>query len=384
MSASEQISRIRAANIKHVLKVPIHYGEWVMRHREFVLVQVELSSGQVGHAYGLTREGPVREIIERSIANSYLGKSIDDPEAAFYSALWSNHAVHAAGIGMRALSLVDLATWDALAHVKGQSIGDLIAPGHVARDLPATAIVGYPPSTSPEETAEMVLGLQAQGWRRFKIPISPDVELSIARLEAVRKAAPEVWLGFDINMVMRTAEEVLAFEKRVRHLSLGWIEDLVPPGDPHAVAAVRTGGVTPVAMGDEQGGSYYPQSLLDAHAVDFLRVDATTNGGLTGLRKVVAQARAAGVAIAPHMFPHTHARLMSALGIDAPVEWGVPGTGVHPMDDGLERPVIENGLMKPMSNDVGFGQLVDLPWILQQEIDDPSGLVHDVESVVAS
>lgn len=377
-----RIERIRVANIKHVLDVPIHYGEWIMRHREFLLVEVELSSGLAGYAYGLTREGPVREIIEHSVAPVYVGSAIEDPEAIFHSALWSNHAVHAAGIGMRALSIVDLATWDALARAREVSIGNLIAPGHTPQYLPATAIVGYPPTTSPDETVATVRRLQGEGWRRFKVPISPDLDLSIARLEAVRAAAPDVWLGFDINMVMRSAEEVLAFESRIRHLSLGWIEDLVPPGDPHAVAAVRIGGETPVAMGDEQGGSYYPQALLDARAVDFLRVDATTNGGLTGLRKNVALAQHAGVPLAPHMFPHTHARLMGALGVDAPIEWGVPGTGVHPMDDGLERPVVEDGLMKPLSDEPGFGSLVDLTWITSQEVDDRSGLIDDLSSMV--
>ena len=37
-------------------------------------------------------------------------------------------------------------------------------------------------------------------------------------------------------------------------------------------------------MGDEQGGSYHPQALLKFDAVDFNRVDATTNGGITRIR----------------------------------------------------------------------------------------------------
>ena len=76
---------------------------------------------------------------------------------------------------------------------------------------------------SAEETGLQVSSLTAQGWCRFKVPIAPSLDLSIARLEAARDAAPGAWIGFDANMVFRTAEEVHAFDRRVAHLRLGWI-----------------------------------------------------------------------------------------------------------------------------------------------------------------
>ncbi len=217
----------------------------------------------------------------------------------------------------------------------------------------ATAIVGYPPTISPDETAAQVRSLWGDGWRRFKVPISPSLELSLERLEAVRGAAPEGWVGFDLNMVLHSAQDVLDFEKRARHLRLGWIEDVVPPGDAAMVAAVRAGSTTPVAMGDEQGGSYHPEALLALDAVDVLRVDATTNGGVTKLREIVRRAAGKGVAVSPHMFPHVHSRLMAVIAPEAPIEWGIPGTGVHPMDDSLEQPVVRDGYMLPLADAAG-------------------------------
>jgi L-alanine-DL-glutamate epimerase-like enolase superfamily enzyme len=373
-----RIARLQSANIRHILSTPIHYGDWVMRHREFVLVSVQLESGLRGFSYGLTREGPVSAIIGRSIAPKYVGCDVQDPASLYHRALWSNHAVHAAGIGMRALSLVDLAVWDALAKSRGVSIHEHLAPGRPLLRLPATAIVGYPPSMSPDETQEMVRQLGQQGWTRFKIPIAPDIDLSVRRLQAAREVAPDAWIGFDANMVFRSVDETLDFERRVRDLHLGWIEDLVPPGDAQVVAAIRERSGTPVAMGDEQGGAYHPRALLDAGAVDVLRVDATTNGGITGLRQTLAQA-AGRADISPHMFPHIHARLAGALGLDVPIEWGVVGTGVHPMDDGLERPTLVEGRMEPLSAEPGFGDLVDLDWISHQEVDDVDGLIAELE-----
>ncbi len=103
------------------------------------------------------------------------------------------------------------------------------------------------------------------------------------------------------------------------------------------VREIRDGISTPVAMGDEQGGSYHPQALLKFDAVDFNRVDATTNGGITRLRGILRAVQEHGNGITTHMYPHIHSQVLGALGYtDAPIEWGMPGTGVHPMDDPLD------------------------------------------------
>jgi hypothetical protein len=69
---------------------------------------------------------------------------------------------------------------------------------------------------------------------------------------------------------------------------------------------------------------------------------------------------------------------MSVLAPEAPIEWGIPGTGVHPMDDCLEQPVVQDGYMSPLANDPGFGQLVDRRWIVEQVVSDPQGALDDL------
>ncbi|MBA2262907.1 MAG: mandelate racemase/muconate lactonizing enzyme family protein [Solirubrobacterales bacterium] len=377
MAEVDRISAVRVATILHQLEVPIHFGNWVMRHREFALVRVDAESGRAGFAYCLTRDGPVAAIVERSIAPVYVGQPVDDPESVFYQALWTNHAVHAAGIGMRALSIVDIAAWDLAARVTGKSMAAYL--GGERQPMPVTAIVGYPPSISPTETVDQVRRLWGQGWRRFKLPIAPTHEATIARLRAAREEAPDAWLGVDANMVFRTAADAIAFGRQLDGLGLGWFEDIVPPGDARMVAEIRAGIATPVAMGDEQGGSYHPQALLAFDAVDFVRVDATTNGGITRLRPIVADIVGRGKRFAPHMFPHVHSQVLGALGYsDAPIEWGIPGTGVHPMDDPLHQPSVSDGRMAPLPEAPGLGRLVDVDQITAQAHTDPHGLLDDI------
>lgn len=374
---TDRIARVRVATILHVLEVPIVFGTWVMRHREFALVRIDAESGLRGFAYCLTRDGPLAALVDRTIAPVYVGRDVADPAGSFHAALWTNNAVHAAGLGMRALSVVDLAAWDLAAKAAGQDIVTFL--GGERRPMLVTGIVGYPPSISPEATVEQIAALWAAGWRRFKLPIAPTPDESIARLRAARDAFPDAWLGLDNNFYSKTAADAIAFGRRLDGLGLGWFEDIVPPGDAAMVAEIRAGIGTPVAMGDEQGGSYHPQALLAHDAVDILRVDATTNGGITRLRGIVEAARGRGVPVAPHMYPHIHSQVLSALGeTDAPIEWGIPGTGVHPMDDSLTQPTVRDGRMDPLPAQPGLGTLVDPAWIGTQQVTDPDGLLDDL------
>ena len=376
-TATDRITRVRVATILHVLEVPIVFGTWIMRHREFALVRIDAESGLQGFAYGLTRDGPLGALVDRTIAPAYIGRDVTDPEGSFHAALWTNNAVHAAGLGMRAMSIVDLAAWDLAAKAAGRDIATYL--GGERRPMLVTGIVGYPPSITPEATVDQIAALWAKGWRRFKLPIAPTPDASIARLQAAREAFPEAWLGIDNNFYSKTAHEAIAFGQRLDGLGLGWFEDIVPPGDAAMVAEIRAAIGTPVAMGDEQGGSYHPQALLAFDAVDVLRVDATTNGGITRLRGIVGAAAAKGVPVAPHMFPHVHSQVLSALGqLDAPIEWGIPNTGVHPMDDSLIQPVVRDGRMDPLPAAPGLGVLIDPAWIAAQRVNDPHGLLADL------
>jgi L-alanine-DL-glutamate epimerase-like enolase superfamily enzyme len=374
----DRIVSVRVATILSRLEVPIHFGSWVMRHREFALIRIDAESGLRGFAYCLTRDGPVAAIVDRTIAPQYVGEPVDDPEHLFYKALWSNNAVHAAGIGMRALSIVDVAAWDLAARAAGQNITAYL--GGERRRMPVTGIVGYPPSISPTETVEQIRGLWDAGWRRFKLPIAPSHEQSLARLRAAREAYPEAWLGIDANFLHKTSADAIAFGRQLDGLDIGWFEDIVPPGDAQMVREIRDGISTPVAMGDEQGGSYHPQALLKFDAVDVNRVDVTTYGGVTRLRGILAAIKAHGNGIGPHMYPHLHSQILGALGYtDAPIEWGIPFTGVHPMDDPLVQPTVRDGLMDPLPDLPGFGVLVDAAWIGRQErVIDPDDMLADL------
>lgn len=373
------ILAVDVMTIQAQLPAPVIFGEWIMHTREFALVRVRTDHGIDGYAYTLTRDGAVAEQIRKTIAGVYVGTDVEARERTFTIAWRRSLASHAAGIGLRALSIVDLACWDAAAKLADRSIADLLG-GH-NQPMPATAIIGYPPGTmGPAETGAQTAELYAAGWRRFKAPIAATPERSAARLRAARAAAPDAWLGMDAAWVYDDVETAAAFIESIPDVGLAWFEDVFPPGNAAQLRALRDRVEVPIAMGDEQGGSYYPQALIAADAADVIRVDLTCMGGITRGRRVIDEILIAGLAFAPHMFPHVHSQVMAGFGHDdVPIEWGIPFTGVHPMDDPLPQPtILPGGHMAPLPEAPGFGHLVDADWVRSQPHDDPAGILAEL------
>jgi L-alanine-DL-glutamate epimerase-like enolase superfamily enzyme len=374
---ADVIETVSVVTVRSPLPLTIRFGPWVMEHREFILCRMRTEAGLEGFGFVYTRDAPLAAVVRRNIAPLYVGQPYEDPAALHWQAAWSNNAILPSGIGLRALSLVDLAAWDLAARADGKSISAYLGGGRPP--MPVTAIIGYPPTLTGDEIAGQVEELLAAGWRRFKQPIAATAEETRARLRAARAAmGPDCWLGMDCNWVFRTADDAVEFATSIDDVGLGWLEDVVPPGNARMVAEIRRRAGVHIAMGDEQGGSYHPESILAHDAVDVARVDLTTYGGITRLRDTLAQIEERGIPFAPHMFAHVHSQVFGALGYEVPIEWGVPGSGVDQYADSLRQPVVRDGLMEPLPEEDGFGPLADAAWIGTQLVDDEDGLLAEL------
>ena len=374
---ADTIASVSVVTVRAPLPVTISFGPWVMKHREFALCRLRTEAGLEGFAFVYTRDGPIGALVRRNIAPLYVGQEYGDPSSLHWQAAWSNNAILPSGIGLRALSLVDLAAWDLAARAAGQSITAYL--GGERRPMPVTAIIGYPPTLTPAEVEAQVEALLEAGWRRFKQPIAATLDETRARLRAARAViGPDCWLGMDCNWVFKNAPDAIEFARSIEDVGLGWMEDVVPPGNARLVAEIRRGSPVPIAMGDEQGGSYHPESILAHDAVDVERIDVSTYGGITRLRETIGEIEERGIPFAPHMFPHTHSQVFSALGQDVPIEWGVPGTGVDQYSDALQQPVVTDGLMEPLPEEPGVGTLHNARWIAEQIVEDEDGLLKEL------
>ena len=176
MATPSTVTEVAAATIQGQLPAPVVFGDWIMKHREFVVVRMRTASGQEGWAFTLTRDGAVAEQIRRTIARVYVGTDIADRTKTYRTAWRRSLASHCGGVGLRALSVVDLAGWDVAAKLADRSIAEFVGGSNAP--MPATAIIGYPPAQMDgEKVGAQVRALHAKGWRRFKAPIAPTMEM---------------------------------------------------------------------------------------------------------------------------------------------------------------------------------------------------------------
>lgn len=364
------IEAVGVASLRVPLPSPLVLGDWVMSHRALALVAVRARGGAVGWASSLTREGPVEDMIRRYVAPGYVGKSLDDPAAVFEAARSMLRPVVGSGTGLRALSLVDIATWDLAARVAGRSLRDHL--GGTAETLSAMGIVGYPPDPDTDVPAQAAQ-LAQMGLRHVKFPIVAGLEQNRERMQAAtpyveRISLDGAWTIEDIDDGVRLAEAMP---------QPGWFEDPVPPHRVDLLAELRRRVNVDIAMGDEQGGPGFPDAMLLADAVDVVRLDATVAGGISGLRPIVKQIRQAGKGLSFHIYARLHAAIAAAIADeDAIVEWSLPGMLVDPMMESLPATAFEDGRMRVDGGDPGMGELFDRNWVLEQQPDDPDGILE--------
>ena len=241
MSEVDRIVRVRAATILHQLEVPIVFGTWIMRHREFFLVRVD------------ARERPVRVRLRPDPGRAAARPSSTGPSLPSTSSrMWPTprpRSTRRSGRTTRCTPRASAcapcpswtcAAWDLAAKAKGQNITAYL--GGERRRMPVTGIVGYPPSISPEETVDQIRGPLGPGLAALQA--AHRAHAATSRSRACGRPArpiPDAWLGIDANFLHKTAADAIEFGKRLDGLDIGWFEDIVPPGDAQMVREIREG-----------------------------------------------------------------------------------------------------------------------------------------------
>lgn len=307
------ITEVRATTCRVPLTSPIVMGEIQFDSREYLVVEVVTDEGLTGIGFGMTRDAPLGPIVARNVAPRLLGRDPLMTEAIWERLYNENLTLGQRGLYQRCLSAVDIALWDIKAQVAGLPLWQLLGG---ARDVvPASMAGGYPrPGVSLDALGEEVAGYAADGYRWIKIAAGP-LEDDTERLRVSAAAVGASLLTYDAHWAWRTVPSVVATVKRWSEFELAFIEDPFPSDSPHLAAELREWTGIPLALGEDVTGRYAFRDLFAAARPDYLRLDATTAGGISEALKVCAMAAAESIPVLPHIFPELHVHLAAALPI---------------------------------------------------------------------
>jgi mandelate racemase len=307
--------KIRSLSTRGVL-VPLNFtlgtSAAIVRTVPLLLVDLETDDGVTGHAYAFCYRPSGARAIAAHLAEAFdllAGRSVTPYDAS--QALSRPFALlGVTGTVRMALSLFDMALWDALAQLRGMPLAALL--GSRPRQLRAYDSRGLG-LMDPASLAKEADALLASGLKAVKLRLGyPSAKEDIAALKAVRRAVGDgVAIMVDYNQAL-TMAEAIARGRQLEREGIDWFEEPIPHDDYDACAAIARELSVPVQIGENFNGPEGMLSALSARASDYVMPDVARIGGVTGWMQAAALAAAKGVEMSSHLMPEVSAQLLSA------------------------------------------------------------------------
>jgi D-galactarolactone cycloisomerase len=271
----------------------------IRNSRSATLVQVETDKAITGLG-SCSGNG---ELIEFIVAN-VLKPLLIGMDPTEIDAIWDKAYVRGGhkefgtrGIGVVALSGVDIALWDILGKVRGVPLYQLL--GGKCRDkVPVYATALYP--EEPSRVAKRARGFAEQGFHGVKIKVGFDLDQDIRIVRAVREELGKDFVimtdanqGYTLDVALKAAD---AFAECGAY----WLEEPLFVEDIEGHATLREKGKTPIAVGENLHMCYAFENFIARGAVDFIQPDVARAGGITEIRKITAMATKHKVPVSFH------------------------------------------------------------------------------------
>ena len=215
------------------------------------------------------------------------------------------------GVVRMALSMLDLALWDAQARARGMPMCVLL--GVEPRAIAAYDSRGLglmPPGPLADEALRLIADSKLSA---VKLRLGhPTLAEDVASVEAVLGVLPQgIGLMVDYNQALPPDEAFQRAEAIDGH-GLRWIEEPTRHDDYPTQARLAERLRTPIQIGENFNGPAAMETALEAAACDYAMPDVARIGGATGWLQGAALAAARGVPLSSHLYPEVSLHLLGA------------------------------------------------------------------------
>jgi len=342
----------------------------------WLIVEVFTDDGHVGVGNAALAPPVTKQVIDLYLEPLLVGADPWDVEFLWQQMYRKTIAFGRKGIGMVAISAVDIALWDLMGKAARQPVYRLLG-GRTKPRVPVYASRLY--SRPLHELAAEARRYKEEGYKAMKLRFGwgpTDGAAGMRRnVDLVRTVRETVGGEVDV-MADAYMGWTLDYAKRMLPLlepfNLRWLEEPVIPDDIHGYAELKSCKKIPIAGGEHEFTFYGFRELIEARAVDYIQFDTNRVGGISQARKIAALAEAYSIPVIPHAGQmHNYHLTMSTLA--SPMSEWFP---MHDVEVGNELfyyifdgdPAAENGFLQLDDNKPGLGLTLKTEYLDQFEI----------------
>ncbi|MCC6303881.1 MAG: L-rhamnonate dehydratase [Rhodobacteraceae bacterium] len=274
------------------------------RFHQWLTCEVEASDGTVGLGNAALAPTLVKRAIDDWLAPLVIGEDPFDHAMIWERMYRRTHAWGRKGIGMTAISAIDIALWDLMGKLVGKPVFKLLG-GRTKARIPVyySKLYAGPVAAMQEEAAAAVKA----GYRAFKTRFGygpadgmAGMRENLRRAEAVREVIGwdrdlmlECYMGWNLDYARRMLPQLAPLAPR-------WLEEPVIADDVAGYVALNAMNLVPIAGGEHEFSVMGCADLLRRGAVSVLQYDTNRVGGITAAQKINAIAEAFQVPVIPH------------------------------------------------------------------------------------
>jgi L-alanine-DL-glutamate epimerase-like enolase superfamily enzyme len=333
----------------------------------WLIVEIFTDDGLVGVGNAALSPHVTKQVIDLYLKPMLMGADPWDIEFLWQHMYRKTIAFGRKGIGMVAISAVDIALWDLLGKSANQPVYRLLG-GRTKPKIPVYASRLY--ATPLDELARESKKYKDEGYRAMKLRFgwgptdgAEGMQQNVALVQTVREAVgdgvdvmADAYMGWNLDYAKRMIPLLEKFNLR-------WLEEPVIPDDIHGYAELKKFGCIPIAGGEHEFTLYGFRELLEARAVDYLQFDTDRVGGISQARKIAALAEAHSIPVIPHAGQmHNYHVVMASL--NSPMAEFFPPVDVEVGNELFwhifkGEPVPKDGLIDLDENTPGLGLTVN-------------------------
>ncbi|WP_424965241.1 L-rhamnonate dehydratase [Dinoroseobacter sp. S375] len=274
------------------------------RFHQWLTCEIETEDGTVGIGNAALAPTVVKTAIDDWFGPMVIGEDPFD-----YAYLWEkmyrrSHAWGRKGIGMTAISAVDLAIWDLMGKLAGKPVFKLLG-GRTKEKIPVyySKLYAGPIEAMQAEAEEA----KKHGYHSYKMRFGygpkdgpKGMQENLDRVRAVREVIGEdadlmleCYQGWNVDYTKRMLPKLAEFQPR-------WLEEPVIADDVEGYRQLNAMNIIPISGGEHEFSVIGCKDLIASNAVSILQYDTNRVGGITAAQKINAIAEAFQVPVIPH------------------------------------------------------------------------------------